>query len=384
MKASVLRVCRQWLLAGVVTMILLEGPGRLAYGIVTASRSTNAVLADVASEELRTKLRHDFLDAATKIQYAYDMFLGWRAKANQQGKTYKINRQGRRDDVDYEAPASPSVFLTGGSAAWSWGVADNRHTLPSELSRALGERLPSTERPRVFNMAEQAYGLRQEGSLILQHLEWRPAVVVFYDGFNDTHTVFLGKDPGRVRTWQSLDEILTTSLAETTGSSFVLTSDSLAKGSPTLLGWRLLRRMTARLNASADDGPRRLTSDEADAIRSFFRGEITRQHQILQALGIKTLFVLQPTGYVDKPVHQQESSLRVDGEWWRDAYRVLDDEYANLAEHDGIQTVSLTRLFKNETRPVYLDPVHMNELGIHVVADVLSKEVAALTDRHQQ
>jgi len=63
-------------------------------------------------------------------------------------------------------------------------------------------------------------------------------------------------------------------------------------------------------------------------------------------------------------------------DWWRQAYGVLEEEYLALNGRDGIETMSLAHLFKNETRAVYLDPVHVNELGIRLIAQALSPRVA--------
>ena len=187
---------------------------------------------------------------------------------------------------------TPLVFLAGGSAAWSWGVTDNQHTLSAELTRAMSMRPEAPARTVVLNMAEQAYGLRQESSFVLEHIGWRPRLVVSYDGVNDLQTIFLGKDPARVRTWGLFAEILSSSLAQTTASSFVVTSGQLVKGSPIFWAWGALRGGVSRLIGRSNAGPRTLTAGETARIISFFREELTRQHRILQGLGVQTLFVL--------------------------------------------------------------------------------------------
>jgi len=359
-------------------LAVLELPGRLLLTSISADRLRQVSVAGVFPESLRSQLFHDFVDPKTRIQYDYDMFLGWRARPNQQGRTYRINTDGRRDDVERAGLATGRVFLTGGSAAWSWGAPSNDVTLPAELNRAVNARMPAGTRIDVLNLAEQAYGIRQEVARVIEAIHLMPRVVVFYDGANDLHSVYMGRDPRRYRTWGNFPDILRSSLREATGSSWVLTSDEIVHGSPTLrvsqMAWHALGGGTG-VGAAAE---RRLTQAEEQTIRAFYRDEIPRTHRLLKGLGIRTLFVLQPIGYVGKPIHELEVTLRRGGAWWRDAFRVAEEEYRALNGTDGLTAVSLSGVFGREDRPVYLDPVHMNDLGNRLVGEALASPVVEL------
>jgi lysophospholipase L1-like esterase len=116
-------------------------------------------------------------------------------------------------------------------------------------------------------------------------------------------------------------------------------------------------------------------------IEDFFRKQIVHNRQVLQALGVKSLFVLQPIGYVAKPIHGREPFLRHNSEWWQAAYAVLDHEYESVSRHAGVSTLSLVQAFHNEERQIYLDSVHMNDLGNKIIGEILAQKVLELLRR---
>lgn len=362
------------LLAVVAVVITLEGPVRILQRFVAPQGGAYGFLRETFPVSLRERLEHDFANSKTRIKYDFDMFLGWRARPNQDGLTYRINEHGRRDAGDPTASDEIVVLLTGGSAAWSFGASDNEHTLAAALERALARRLGRHGKVRVLNYAEQAYGLRQEGIRILDAVQERkPSLVIFYDGVNDTHTVLQGKDPNRYRTWTTFPDILKEALRETTGSPFVLDLNDVRDASMT---WRLASRLAHAIRP--DSEPAVNADEQGRTIRAFFQEQVSQHHQVLSALGVPALFALQPIGYVSKPPHEDEPFLRRADQAapWRDAYRATEEAYGAL-RGNGVPTVLLTEVFRDEARHVYIDPTHLNDLGNELVAEQLAAAAAA-------
>lgn len=363
----------------IVALTTIEITGRVAHHLVRTRDASGSVPAGVR-DTLRQKLEHDFLNPATRIEYAYDMFLGWRAKPNQRGLTYTINSSGMRDTRDYKDIQGAVVFLVGGSAAWSYGASDDEHTLAARLERKLNELRPG-EPVRVLNLSEQAYGLRQDGIVVADwYTRIKPRVVLFYDGANDLQTIWIGKDPLHYRTWGAFPEILKGALREYTGQSWLLGPSDLRDLSMT---WRIAQSAGSRIVNHGRGGERaRFSAGQAEEIRAFFSAQLSHQHGLLHALGVRSVFVLPPIAYVDKPLHSEERSILNDEDaaWWPQAYGVLVNEYDAARQTAGVDTLSLVDLFEREPRQVYLDGFHMIDLGYELVAAALAPVVAEQLD----
>lgn len=361
-----------------VSVLTLELPGRAIYHLIKATSSANEVASSGYPESLREQLIHDFDNPSTRVQYEFDMFLGWRARPNQQGLTYRINSAGRRDSIEYSHLSSRLIFLTGGSAAWSLGASDNEHTVSAYLERSINRALHGQERVQVLNLAEQAYGMRQESMTILDYIDMKPALVIFYDGVNDLDTILSGKEPQRYRTYRQFPKILETTLKQVTESTFVLTSHDLRNLSMTWRAARLaMQYMAQRWDSHAQPSPLSSHTEQHNHIKRFFQKQIRLNHQILGAIGVPSLFVIQPISYVDKPINARERFPRYEPEWWQEAYRVLEQAYESLRP-EGIRTVSLAHIFHHEERQVYIDSVHVNDLGNQIIGEFLAQQVIAL------
>jgi len=361
-----------------IVVLTLEIPGRAIYERKFMESAPRWMFPGVDSEDIRGSLAFDFVAKDTRIAYDFDMFIGWRAKPGQQGKTYRLNSDGRRDDHDYTTLAPRVVFLTGGSAAWSLGASDNGHTIAAQLEKKLNAATRGA-RIEVVNLAEQAFGLRQEGLQVLDNIHLKPELVIFYDGVNDLHTIRMGRDPERFRTWANFEDILEAALLQTTNASFALTSRDLLEDSMSLRVARyLLRGFTGSFAPPPLEEPP-LTPAQTAEIRRFFDRQIRHQHRVLEALGAKSMFVLQPIAYIGRPSNADGDFVR-GGDWWRAAYAVLDPEYRRLAAADSVPAVSLTEALRNVPERLYIDPVHMNDSGYEAVSEALAAEALRLLE----
>jgi lysophospholipase L1-like esterase len=112
------------------------------------------------------------------------------------GQTIAIDGEGLR--LTWQPPPAPvgsdetrpfRILMLGGSSLWGFGARDD-HTIPSLVARRLYEKGLRVE---VRNHAEIGYVSTQEVIALIRELQggYRPDVVVFYDGVNDTTSALL-------------------------------------------------------------------------------------------------------------------------------------------------------------------------------------------------
>ena len=117
------------------------------------------------------------------------------------GQTIAIDQDGLR--LTWQPPPVPAgpaeprafkVLMLGGSSLWGYGARDDR-TIPSIIARSLHQR---GYRIELRNLAEIGYVSTQEVVALLRELQsgYRPDLVVFYDGVNDTTSAFLEGEAG--------------------------------------------------------------------------------------------------------------------------------------------------------------------------------------------
>ena len=118
-----------------------------------------------------------------------------------QGQTITIGLDGLRATWEPPAPASDQtghhplkVLMLGGSSLWGFGARDDQ-TIPSLLARILHEH---GRRLEIRNLSEIGYVNTQELIALTQELQtgYRPDVVIFFDGVNDTTSALLAREAG--------------------------------------------------------------------------------------------------------------------------------------------------------------------------------------------
>ena len=116
------------------------------------------------------------------------------------GKTITIGSDGLRATWEAPSPAlldqRPRVklLMLGGSSLWGFGARDDE-TIPSRVARDLEQRGWHVE---LKNLSEIGYVSTQELVALFRELQagYRPDVVIFYDGVNDTTSALLEREAG--------------------------------------------------------------------------------------------------------------------------------------------------------------------------------------------
>jgi len=93
---------------------------------------------------------------------------------------------------------------------------------------------------------------------------------------------------------------------------------------------------------------------------------IRLMHAGANALGIPSLFLIQPTPAFDKRLteHEQPFALQTH----RDAYEKMTNYLVGLRQTDNLPVYSLLDVFKDTDADIYKDAAHVNELGNQIMA----------------
>ena len=299
------------------------------------------------------------------------------------GQTIWIGDDGLR--ATWQPPSPPrggleqkpvEILMLGGSSLWGFGARDDQ-TIPSLLSRELFARKSDV---RIRNLAEIGYVNTQEVVALVRELQsgFRPDLVIFYDGVNDTTSALLEREAG-----------LTTNEVNRRREFNLLQSPSRLAG--TLLGnlikesgsYRLAQSVQKRLSGS--DGESGPALD--DPMRGRLAQEVVRRFQatvaIVERLGrefqFRPLFYWQPVVFTKPalaPVEREEAARYAWTEpMFREVQRQLRDSTTlrnDPAFHD------LSDIFADSSDLVFIDYCHTTESANARIASAIAEGVAAV------
>ncbi len=301
-----------------------------------------------------------------------------------QGETISIGPDGLR--ATWQHPSSTSaggqdrkpvdLLLLGGSSLWGFGARDDQ-TIPSVLARELFEQAQNV---RIRNLAEIGYVSTQEVVALMRELQsgYRPDIVVFYDGVNDTTSALLEGEAG-----------LTTNEINRRREFNLLQSPSRLAGA--LLGkivqdsgsYRFARAFSRRF-ARRDD---RIGQPASDRTRAQLAVEVVRRYeanvQLVERLGreyaFHTLFYWQPVVFAKAklaPIEREEAARYAWAEpMFRDVLRLVRESSklgGNPSFHD------LSGMFDASDGLVFIDYCHTTESANPRIAKSIAADVIRL------
>jgi len=98
-------------------------------------------------------------------------------------------------------------------------------------------------------------------------------------------------------------------------------------------------------------------------------------HAGAQAMGIHSLFLIQPIPGLGKPLTARETEFARKSD--SRLYKEMAEHLLALRGKKGVPVYSLLDSFKNEPREIYQDAIHVNKLGneimAHRIADLIEK-----------
>lgn len=262
-------------------------------------------------------------------------------------------------------PGAPRIAFFGGSTLWGEGARD-AYTIPAQVAQLLAE---SNHPAQVVNYAQSGYVSWQDLLLFQAQLALDnvPDLAVFYHGFNDAYSAYLQGSPGLT-------------LRENQRASDVEMGRLLRSGQPVFLPFDTdISDYDWRLVTSGSAAPRDIT-DRWLANRRMIRA-------VAEEYGVRVLFVWQPALFAKSARSPSEQQILADIErdqpgfidLYREVVRSVREWLAGEAADD---VIILTDLFSDVESGIFIDRVHINEIGNRRIAESLVGSIAdAVTGR---
>jgi lysophospholipase L1-like esterase len=265
--------------------------------------------------------------------------------------------------------------MLGGSSLWGFGARDDQ-TIPSLLARRLHERGVQVE---VKNLSDLGYVSTQEVICLLRELQrgYRPDLVIFYDGVNDTTSAVLSGEAGlttnevnRRREFNLLQS--PARLVSALGGKLLADSGSL----------RLARAVNSRLGRPApgsssplpDATMRRLAGDVADR----YVANVSMVEALARGYGFRPFFFWQPVIFTKAELAAVEREEAQRYAWTEPAFRAVYEQIrtspklnADTSFHD------LSGIFGDQQQLVFIDYCHTTETANARIAEQMDAALAA-------
>lgn len=279
--------------------------------------------------------RESFWREYFALRRPYKPYLGHRSQPFA-GKFMNVDENGIRRTVQGDEvinnPDAISIYFFGGSAVWGYGARDE-YTIPSETGRILDEiyDIPTV----ITNFAEVGYSTMQDKlTFDFQVLQGNiPDVAVFYHGYNDfvlgsIHTGYIGANPNDLKI------------------------------------------------AS-------IPFPDVDTIFDYYVRYIDMMQVVAEALNVKLLLIWQPS-WVYKPLTEYElyqvtivNPTHTDQ--MRSYYQTFDKRLQDYIVENEIKNVYVfSDFFQNEEETIFMDTVHLTELGNTLVSEDIAQKIVDL------
>ncbi len=271
------------------------------------------------------------------------------------GAYINVDKAGLRHIPSYtEDPGAPSIYFFGGSTLWGLGARD-AYTIPAQVAQLLAQR----EQPAHIRSYAQTGYVSWQDLLLFQAqlaLDNVPGLAVFYHGFNDVYAAYLQGGAGLT-------------LRENQRVSDVELGRLLRSGQPVLFPFDAdISGYDWGLVTSGSGSPGHI-AERWFANRRLIRAT-AEEHDV------PVLFVWQPTLYAKaaRTVTEQQILDEVERvqpgfvDLYREVVGIVRERAALEATED---ILFLTDAFRDVSKNIFFDRVHINEIGNRFVAESL-------------
>jgi lysophospholipase L1-like esterase len=377
-----------WSIAGITMIVLLvtEAGFRLAFGF-----------KDHLGREDRPDrriLNEGYGGAAWPVQHYRELaqieerwqpYVYFRQKPFR-GETIMVGVDGLRATWQPPPATGPSnarpaikLLMLGGSTLWGFGARDDQ-SVPSLVARRLYERGWHVE---LKNLAEIGYVSTQEVIALLRELQagYRPDVVIFYDGVNDTTSALLEGDAG----------LSTNEIHRRTEFNLLQSPVRLARALISVIlkessSYRFAQAVQRRLGGgSAGSQPSRSPQairELSAAVVRCYQANVTIVEALGRSFGFRPLFYWQPDVFTKAelaPVEQEEAAKYA---WAEPIFREV---HAAIRESSTLRSRAdfrdLGGIFGDSRDLCFIDYCHTTELANRPVAAAIVEDVIAALAR---
>jgi hypothetical protein len=373
-----------WSILGItlVVLILMEGSLRVTFALrdylTRPTSPEQRILVEGYGGETWPVEHYREIESLAERWQPYIYF---RPKAFH-GKTIAIGGDGLRATWQPPAPAGKpvthrpvKVMMLGGSSLWGFGARDDQ-TIPSLLARRLHERGVQAE---VKNFSDLGYVSTQEVICLLRELQggYRPDLVIFYDGVNDTTSAVLSGEAGL--TTNEVNRQREFNLLQSPGRLISALGGKLLADSGS---FRLARAVSGRLGRPApgsssplpDATMRRL----ADNVAERYVANVAMVKALARGYGFRSFFFWQPTIFTKAELADVEREEAVRYAWTEPAFRAV---YEQVRMSPKLKTDpafrDLSGIFGDMQKLVFIDYCHTTESANARIAEQMDTALAA-------
>jgi len=281
------------------------------------------------------------------------------------GKTITIGTDGLRATWQPPSPAPPDdrprvkLLMLGGSSLWGFGARDDE-TIPSLLARNLDQR---GWRVELKNLSEIGYVSTQELIALFRELQagYRPDVVIFYDGVNDTTSALLEGEAGL-----TTNEVNRRQEFNLLQSPARLTATLISKLVTDSGSYRFAQAVRRRSSGNTNPS---WSSPTDETVRALAAGVVQRYvaniaiaEKMGRGFGFRPLFYWQPVVFtkpVQVPFEREEAQKYA---WTEGTFREVYGKVRDSAELKVDPAFrDLSRLFADSRNLIFIDYCHTTE-----------------------
>jgi lysophospholipase L1-like esterase len=371
-----------WSILGITLVLLVIGEAglRVTFALrdhltLTGSPDQRILVEGYGGATWPTEHYHEI----ESLEERWQPYVYFRPKAFH-GKTIAIGPDGQRATWQPPAPARErkvqkpvKLLMLGGSSLWGFGARDDQ-TIPSLLARRFHERGVQVE---IKNLAELGYVSTQEVIGLLRELQkgYRPDVVIFYDGVNDTTSAVLAGEAGL--TTNEINRRREFNLLHSPGRLLSTLGGNLLADSGLL---RLARAVRSRLGWPGSNAPlpdetmTRLAGDVADC----YVANVKLVETLAHGYGFRPYFFWQPTIFSKAALTAVEREEAQKYAWTEPAFRAVYEKIRMSPDlHDDAAFRDLSGIFGDEQKLVFIDYCHTTESANARIAEQMDAALAA-------
>jgi lysophospholipase L1-like esterase len=370
-----------WSIAGLtlIAILLTEAGFRLVFAIkdrLAAQRSPDPRVIEAGYHGESWPVRHyRELDSLRDRWQPYVYF----RQQPYSGRTITIDQEGLR--ATWQAPPAPvdrdalrpfQILMLGGSSLWGFGARDDR-TIPSLIARNLYEKGLRVE---VKNLAEIGYVSTQEVVALVRELQagYRPDLVIFYDGVNDSTSALLEGEAGVTTNERNrrAEFNIRQSPARLGGAMIAgLIRDSASYRLAQTIAHRVIGARGSEGGLPPADRWRELA---AEVVRRY-RANLVIVDRLARGFGFEVLYYWQPLVFdkTSPTPYEREEAEKLG--WARgflgevyDAIRTSTDLGAEGRFHD------LSRIFADSADLIFIDYCHTTESANDRIAEAIARD----------
>jgi len=358
-----------WLIAGITFLILLLIEiGFTIYFRFNPQNDKQPIADSYQSADWLEEYNKEFDACSTEDWHPY---VYWRRKPYT-GKYINVNDKGLRKTIytiDDEVKEKPikKIFMFGGSTMWGSGVRDE-FTIPSLVGSGLAK---LTIHAEVTNFGESGYVSTQEMTeLFLQLREGNiPDLVVFYDGANDVFSAYQQGKAGIPQNENNREKEF--NAIRSKKRSLMVFLESLKTLSTVKFIIGLIQPEMKPLPYSGSE----IQKLAKETIEVYLKNNTTI-NLWAKEYGFKVVYYWQPTIFSKPELSDFEKKEAEKYGFIKDIVHAADVHTSNIkAEMESSVFYNISDIFRNESKPIFIDYCHVSEYGNSVIADKMVKDL---------